>query len=164
MTSLLLRKQFTVSTQPSTKQLTCDLTSLSLIMEKTLEFPWTLEDTTSIDVEYIVSRGESDLSITSARAPMAMTNVELNPVGSSIESDLPFTLSMSDKNEDDSCFNRDESITFLFSSHLEPVQDIPSSDLEFNDGISLMSTKELELKLLKMKLKIELMDSTQDVN
>ena len=91
---------------------------------------------------------------------MAMTNVELNPVGSSIESDLSFTLSMSDN----SCFNRDESITFLFSSHLEPVQDIPSSDIEFNDGISLMSTKELELKLLKMKLKIELMDSTQDVN
>ena len=129
-------------------------------MEKTLEFPWTLEDTTSIDVEHVVSRGQSDLSITSARPPMAMTNVELNPVGSSIESDLSFTLSMSDN----SCFNRDESITFLFSEHLEPVQDIPSSGIEFNDGISLMSTKELELKLLKMKIKIELMDSTQDVN
>ena len=91
---------------------------------------------------------------------MAMTNVELNPVGSSIESDISFTLSMSDN----SCFNSDESISFMFSSHLELVQDIPSSDLEFNDGITLMSTKELELKLLKMKLKIELMDSTQDVN
>ena len=52
----------------------------------------------------------------------------------------------------------------MFSLHLEPVEYIPSSDLEFNDGISLMSTKELELKLSMMKLKIEFMDSTEDVN
>ena len=84
---------------------------------------------------------------------MSMNNVELKPVGSSIESDLSFTLS----NEDNRC-------SFLFSEHLEPVQDIPLSGIEFNDGISLMSTKELELKLLKMKFKIELMDSTQNVN
>ena len=129
-----------------------------------MEYPWVLKDTTHIEVESIGSSRDSELSITSARVPMGMANIELNPIGSSVDSDIPFPLSMSDKDEDDSCFNRDESITFMFSSHLEPVQDSPSSDLEFNDGISLMSTKELELKLLKMKLKIELMDSTQDVN
>ena len=131
-----------------------------------MEYPRVLKDMTHIEVESVGSSRDSELSITSAWAPEGMTNIELKPVGSSIDSDLPFPLSWSDKddNEDDSCFNRDDSITFMFSSHLEPVQDIPSSDLEFNDGISLMSTKELELKLLKMKLKIELMDSTEDVN
>ena len=129
-------------------------------MENTLDFPLTLEGNSSIDAEHMVSRGQSNLSITTARPPMPMNNVELNPVGSSIESDLSFTLS----NEDNSCFNRDESIIFLFSEHLEPVQDIPLSGIEFNNGISLMSTKELELKLLKMKFKLELMDSTQNVN
>ena len=40
------------------------------------------------------------------------------------------------------------------------ISDIPSSDLEFNDGIGLMSTKELEFKLSMIKLKIKFMDTT----
>ena len=57
-------------------------------------------------------------------------------------------------------------IKFMDSTDLDAVEetrlisDIPSSDLEFNDGIGLMSTKELEIKLSMIKLKIEFMDST----
>ena len=71
-------------------------------------------------------------------------------------------------------FQHDESILSILSTHetmvgstdLEAqdestlISDLPSSDLEFNDGIGLMSTKELEIKLSMIKLKIEFMDST----
>ena len=35
---------------------------------------------------------------------------------------------------------------------------IPSSDFEFNDGISLISTRDLEIRLSMLKLKMEYTD------
>ena len=59
----------------------------------------------------------------------------------------------------------DESILFILSTHESMVEstdleDIPSSDFEFNNGISLMSTRDLEIRLSMLKLKMESMEST----
>ena len=71
-------------------------------------------------------------------------------------------------------FQHDESILFILSTHESMVEstdlealdqsslisDIPSSDFEFNNGISLMSTRDLEIRLSMLKLKMESMEST----
>ena len=59
----------------------------------------------------------------------------------------------------------DESILFILSTHESMVEctdleDIPSSDIEFNNGITLMSTRDLEIRLSMLKLKMESMEST----
>ena len=68
----------------------------------------------------------------------------------------------------------DESILFILSTHKSMVEStdlealdkstlilyIPSSDFEFNDGISLISTRDLEIRLSMLKLKMESMEST----
>ena len=38
------------------------------------------------------------------------------------------------------------------------LEDIPASDIEFNNGITLMSTKDLEIRLSMLKLKMEYTD------
>ena len=71
-------------------------------------------------------------------------------------------------------FQHDESILSILSTHetmvgstdLEAqdestlISDLPSSDFEFNDGIGLMSTKDLEIRLSMIKLKIGSMEYT----
>ena len=59
----------------------------------------------------------------------------------------------------------DDSILFILSTHESMVEstdleDIPSSDIEFNNGITLMSTRDLEIRLSMLKLKMESMEST----
>ena len=69
-------------------------------------------------------------------------------------------------------FQHDESILFILSMHESMVEStdlealdkstlilyIPSSDFEFNDGISLISTRDLEIRLSMLKLKMEYTD------
>ena len=69
-------------------------------------------------------------------------------------------------------FQHDKSILFILSMHESMVEStdlealdestlilyIPSSDFEFNDGISLISTRDLEIRLSMLKLKMEYTD------
>ena len=59
----------------------------------------------------------------------------------------------------------DDSILFILSTDESMVEstdleDIPASDIEFNNGITLMSTRDLEIRLSMLKLKMESMEST----
>ena len=58
-----------------------------------------------------------------------------------------------------------DSILFILSTDETMVEstdleDIPASDIEFNNGITLMSTRDLEIRLSMLKLKMESMEST----
>ena len=58
-----------------------------------------------------------------------------------------------------------DSILFILSTDESMVEstdleDIPASDIEFNNGITLMSTRDLEIRLSMLKLKMESMEST----
>ena len=80
----------------------------------------------------------------------------------------PVTSNM-DESQEYLDFQDDESIIFLLSTDETVValddstliSDTPSSSFEFNDGITLMSTMDLEKHLSMLKLKMDSLDSTE---